>query len=540
MRTLLLVVALLAMADVAISLSTIAPKVQRPYKRTFLQNVDRFLTKLQKPEEQIKGHTYLSGNYAPVKDILVDQPVVVVEGAIPPGVEGMYVRNGPNPVHNNRLYHWFDGDAMTHHLRFKSDGTASYTNQFVPCTRHEFEKELGEDFFPGLGEYTGILGLIKIILGPPMVEHYLGSDYGLIANPPNTAVFMYRNKFYCLNEANLPFECRILPDGQLEGVGYEKFNGVLNYPISAHPRVDANGDLLFHSYSVSPDCQERDGPMKVGRYSAANDKVEGYFAPVPDQEYVSFAHNLLFTSNYTIIYDCSVHFSPMAMFEGGSFFRHSPEYNLRWGIMPKTATRKEDITWVDTMAPGGLVHPLNSWEEEDGTIVIWTPFCESLLLDLESDEINKFSMVEFRINLQTGEVTKEIIDDTVNVEFSVVETMGEFVRYGYTAIQDPSTPGEGSFTGFTVWDMEERKLAKKVLFDGVGGEPMIIQSKDGKSYVGAYVQKGDQSYFDLFDGVTTERMTRLKMPSRVPFGFHGLWISEKEFQDHLKYHESKR
>jgi carotenoid cleavage dioxygenase-like enzyme len=87
-------------------------------------------------------------------------------------------------------------------------------------------------------------------------------------------------------------------------------------------------------------------------------------------------------------------------------------------------------------------------------------------VDLESDEINKFHMVEFRLFPQTGEVTKELIDDSVNVEFCVAPKMGSFVRYGYTAIQDPSTPGEGSFAGFCVWDMLERKLHSKVLYDG--------------------------------------------------------------------------
>ena len=44
-------------------------------------------------------------------------------------------------------------------------------------------------------------------------------------------------------------ECRMHPDGRLEYVGYETFNGVLDYPVSAHPVRDGD-DLLFHSYSV--------------------------------------------------------------------------------------------------------------------------------------------------------------------------------------------------------------------------------------------------------------------------------------------------
>jgi 9-cis-epoxycarotenoid dioxygenase len=470
------------------------------------------------------------------------EPVSVIEGAIPQNVNGMYCRNGPNPVYQNRLYHWFDGDAMLHNLRLDgNDGTAFYTNQFVPSIRHQLEQEWGEDLFPGLGEYTGVWGLLKILLGPLMIEPLVGPDFGRTSAPPNTACLLYRNKFYCLNEGNIPLECRILPNGSLQPVGYESFGGVLDYPVSAHPRIDdTTGNLLFHSYTVDAAMLKRDGPMKIGTYSASKECVETYFSPVPDQKYVSFAHNLLHTRDYMIIYDCSIHFDPKAMFEGGSFFRTNPEYNLRFGILPKTCTRPEDVTWFDTGRPGGIVHPLNSWQDEkDGTIVIWTPFCDNLVIDLESEDINRFSMVEFRLNPTTGEVTRELIDDSVNIEFSVAPAMGRFVRYGYTAIQDPSTPGEGSFTGFCKWDMLERKLADTVYFDGLGGEPVVIDSKDGDTiYVGAYAQKDDQSYFDLYHGETTERVARLKMPGRIPYGFHGLWIKGQDLVNHFDFHSA--
>jgi 9-cis-epoxycarotenoid dioxygenase len=280
----------------------------------------------------------------------------------------------------------------------------------------------------------------------------------------------------------------------------------------------------------------RDGTIKVGRFSSETGKVENYFSPTT-KTHISFAHNLMFTKNHMIVYDCSVHFDAAAMFKGGSFFSTNKDFNLLFGVMSKTATSADNVHWFDTGAPGGIVHPLNSWEEDDGTIVIWTPFCDNLIVDFESDEMNKFDMVEFRLNPKTGEVTKEVIDDSVNVEFCVAPKMGSFVRYGYTAIQDPSTPGEGSFAGFCVWDMVERKLHSKVLYDGYGGEPTIIESPDdNRVYVGVYVQKGEDSYFHLYDGETTELVVKLKMPARVPYGFHGLYIIGDQLRKHIQHH----
>jgi carotenoid cleavage dioxygenase-like enzyme len=550
-RTVLLVVATALLLLVGTAPPLVAGfSAKAPQKRqkgfSFLHQADRFLTKLQNPSEQLKDHTYLTGNYAPASEEHVSVPVRVVEGALPPGLNGMVSRNGPNPVTNRPLkkrYHWFDGHGMLHNLRIQN-GEALYTNQYIPSDRYQVEEEMGEEFFPTLGEYQGILGLMKILFHPAMVREKIPDLKTVL--PPNTSVLMYQNKFYCLHEGNLPFECRILPDGRLEPVGYETFDGVLDFPISAHPRIDANGDLLFHSYTSNVDIIEEQGTMKVGRYSRQNKRVESYFVPTKEK-YVSFAHNMVFTENYMIVWDCSVHFDPAALFDGGSYFRTKPEYNLRFGIIPKTATTREETIWIDTGKPGGIIHPINSWEEDDGTIVIWTPLCETLDLDLDTDDLNMFSMEEFRINPKTKTLTQEKVDDTMNVEFSVVPEMGRFTRYGYTAIQDPSTPGEGSFTGFCVWDMMDRSY-RAVFYDEdeVGGEPVLLRSGDdsddkkdnNRVYVGIYTyhMKTEQTYFLLYDGETTDLVARLEMPHRVPFGFHGQWISSSELEGHFAHH----
>ncbi len=53
------------------------------------------------------GKPYLSGNFAPVPDELAVEGLEVVEGRIPEGLEGCYVRNGPNPLLKPVAgYHW--------------------------------------------------------------------------------------------------------------------------------------------------------------------------------------------------------------------------------------------------------------------------------------------------------------------------------------------------------------------------------------------------------------------------------------------------
>jgi carotenoid cleavage dioxygenase-like enzyme len=329
------------------------------------------------------------------------------------------------------------------------------------------------------------------------------------------------------------------PDGTLLPCGYESFGGLLDYPVSAHPQMDGN-KILFHSYTTNTDLIARDGPMKVGIYDVDTKSLDFYFSPT-NETYISFAHSMMYTKNYVIIWDCNVHFDARGMFDGGSFFRAKPDVNLRFGIIPRNATSRDDAIWIDTGSPAAIVHPLNTWEdEEDGSIVMWTPRCENLVIDLESDDVNLFNMVEYRLDPVAKTSTMIVIDDNINVEFSVSPELGKFTRWGYTAIQDPMTPGEGSFRGFCSWDMQERTFrATYYERNEVGGEPMVAQTPDGKSYVATYTFDlvNGTSYFVLFDGKTSDLVCKLRLPHRVPFGFHGQWIPGKDLRNHFDHHE---
>ena len=83
-----------------------------------LRHFDRFLTSLQDTKQHLANHIYLHGIYAPVNDEHLDPvPLEVVQGAIPPALDGLFVRNGPNPVPAHLSKHWFDGHGMLHNVR---------------------------------------------------------------------------------------------------------------------------------------------------------------------------------------------------------------------------------------------------------------------------------------------------------------------------------------------------------------------------------------------------------------------------------------
>jgi hypothetical protein len=59
---------------------------------------------------------------------------------------------------------------MHQHTLMVANGKASYTNQFIPSPRFSIERELGEEYFPTIGEYKGMVGLMKLTFSKELVK----------------------------------------------------------------------------------------------------------------------------------------------------------------------------------------------------------------------------------------------------------------------------------------------------------------------------------------------------------------------------------
>ena len=72
----------------------------------------------------------MTGNLFPV-DREYDVDRCEITGALPAGLRGSFIRNGPNPMFEPLgRYHMFDGDGMLHSVTFE-DGDASFRNRWV-------------------------------------------------------------------------------------------------------------------------------------------------------------------------------------------------------------------------------------------------------------------------------------------------------------------------------------------------------------------------------------------------------------------------
>src|SRR5271154_6400503 len=101
------------------------------------------------------NHPYLNGAWTPLHEEVNAWNLEVTEGAIPSDIDGVYLRNTENQVHEPLgRFHPFDGDGMVHQIDFRG-GTASYRNRFVRTRGFAAEQEAGRALWGGLAGPPG-------------------------------------------------------------------------------------------------------------------------------------------------------------------------------------------------------------------------------------------------------------------------------------------------------------------------------------------------------------------------------------------------
>ena len=89
--------------------------------------------------------------------------------------------------------------------------------------------------------------------------------------------------------------------------------------------------------------------------------------------------------------------------------------------------------------------------------------------------------------------------------------------------------------GFIKYDFKENKVVHKIEYgdDRTAGEVVFHPKEGGKEDEGylmtfLYDITQKQSEFIMWDGKTCEVIYRVKLPQRVPHGFHGLFVDEDD------------
>jgi len=457
---------------------------------------------------------YLHGFFAPIQTEHTLEEVEVVEGEIPEDLYGGYYRNSPNQIYapKNR-YHWFDGDGMINGIWFR-DGKASYRNRWIRTKAYEMEKEKGTSIWPG-------------VLGP--------FDFNLpiapIKDSANTDLVYYNHNLIALwYESGEPY---ILDPLTLESKGVETLNGQLTVSISAHAHMDLRtGDFLYFSYGD-------DAPYM--HYGVVKPNGEVHQIPI-ELPGARRPHDLGMTEHYSILHDFPL-FHDNEMFKKTG--RRVPVFHqdipTRFGVIPRFG-QADEIRWFEC-EPCYMLHTINCWEERDWIVMVGCRTADPTihpdpqdgkLAGLLSYLKLRANLYQWKFNLKTGEVQEGDLDD-YNAEFPMIHEgyRGRPSRYAY--LQDIPYEIPALFQGLLKYDITTGTILDQYNYgEGIYGSeapfaPRVGSQSEDDGYLVTFTTDTEDwsSYCLIFHAqhIGEGPIARLKMPHRLPSGFHTRWVS---------------
>ncbi|MCV7239044.1 carotenoid oxygenase family protein [Mycolicibacterium celeriflavum] len=425
------------------------------------------------------------GNYAPVADELTEYDLPV-HGAIPPELDGWYLRNGPNP--RQASAHWFTGDGMIHGVRIEGGRAKWYRNRWVRT----------DSFISDFPLYNA------------------DGTRNLRASVANTHVVNHAGRTLALVESSLPYEI----NNDLETLGAYDFGGKLVDSMTAHPKIcPTTGELHFFGYGnifaphVTYHRADATGELTVNR-------------PL-DVPALTMMHDFALTASYVVFMDLPIVFDlDIAMkAESDMPYRWDDDYGARLGLLRRDDPFGE-VRWFE-IDPCYVFHVANAYDSEDSVVLQAVRYPELWrgTGGFEADGV----LWSWTIDPATGTVTERQFDDravefpriddrlaTLPARYAIAVGDGRLVRYElstgaavehtFGTAEAPGGPGEAVFVPSTFGPADESSgWYLGYVYDSVrdGSDLVIIDASD-------------------FSGPP---VARIELPQRVPYGFHGNWIA---------------
>lgn len=425
------------------------------------------------------GHIFTVGNYAPVSDEL-DVYELTVEGAIPTDLDGWYLRNGPNP--RAPKGHWFSGDGMIHGVRIEGGQAKWYRNRWV-------RTDSFKDPFP---------------------LYNADGTRNLRAAVSNTHIVNHAGRTLALVETSLPYEIT----NDLETVGAYDFDGKLVDSMTAHPKIcPTTGELHFFGYGniFEPHVT----------YHRANAAGELMINRPLEVKALTMMHDFALTADHVIFMDLPIVFNMDIAVSGKRDmpYRWDDDYGARLGVLRRDDPFGE-VRWFE-IDPCYVFHVANAHDTANGIVVHAVRYPE--LWRTEGGFDVEGVLWSWTIDLAAGTVHESQIDDR-GIEFPRIDDRlaGLPARYSVSV-------------GGNAWVRHDLTDGSAVVHDlGTGGpgEAVFVPAAgavgESNGYYLGYVYDPTRDGSDLVildaSDFTGDPVATVKLPQRVPYGFHGNWI----------------
>jgi carotenoid cleavage dioxygenase-like enzyme len=438
---------------------------------------------------------WLQGGFAPVVEE-VEAVDLEVDGALPPELSGLYVRNGSNP-RTGVSPHWFLGDGMVHGLRLEAGRATSYRNRYVRTPLYDASSGFGE--------------------GVPGGE----------ASQSNVSTIWHGGRLLSSGEIGFPYE---LSPSDLSTIGAHDFDGRLATSMTAHPKIDpVTGELHFFGYGfVEP-------YLTYHVADASGALIKSTPVPVPGP---SMIHDFAITESDTVFWDLPVVFdlqAAIAMIEdpsGGTFpFRWDPSYGARIGVLPLGGDGAQ-VQWHE-IEPCYVFHGVNAFRDGPEVVVDVCRHASMFSGGLLGDGL---TLHRWRVDTEVGRVTDEVVDERDDMELPSrdLRRTGREHRHGYFV---QTRPAEHTVDLGGVIKHDYRTGEREVWEPGPtehAGEWLFVDDPasggDDEGWLLSYLhdEATGRSRLAVLDAtdVAAGPVASVALPQRVPYGFHATWVPD--------------
>lgn len=442
-----------------------------------------------------------------------DENITEIEGTIPADLAGHYLKVGPGTkdIFGKTLHHFFDGDAYLTALSF-DQSSPKIKAQYLQTPQRVLEQSSGDMLFHEFGTEAPT------------------KKYGR-KNQPNINILPWDQSLLILSEGGHPARVN---ETSLEFEEFHNFEGSLpdDVSFSAHPKMDPETKEVF-AFGLH---QGLSRALKVYRLDPKSKKVSELYSL--NQNHVFMIHDMALTSEYLVFFIPPVTFKlsdlvlkkePLA-----SAIRFNPKMGSRILILDRKGRKKPVEIELQSFM---VFHHAGAYS--DGKVLkIFSMLASdgSILADISrwhkqpSPATQLPSLHEITIDLIQMKIrdVKPIVRDC---DFPIMSSFGPHQppRYVYLAGMRRKTD-PFAFNEIIKYDLEKKsEVNYKMPDDQVCSEPCFVPKPNRASEDDGYLlfqgldEKRDETFFDILDAKSLDRLARLWCGHYIPLGFHGIY-----------------
>ncbi|KAL0311967.1 UNVERIFIED_CONTAM: Carotenoid 9,10(9',10')-cleavage dioxygenase 1 [Sesamum radiatum] len=389
-------------------------------------------------------------------------------------------------------------------------------------------------------------------------------------NMSNTNVFEHAGKYYSITEIDVaPYEIDIQT---LETLGrtWDEIAESWNRQFTSHPKkAPGTGELVIMG------IDGRKPYLVLGVISADGKKLL-HKVDMKFERIILF-HEMGVTQKYNIIPDFPTIIDTNRLLRGGSLIRYEKDKYARIGVMPRYGD-VDSVRWFE-VKPCCAFHIINCYEEDDEVVVMACIAQDSIIPgpDLGKDKMEWFSRgfkkvssyqenmeegflfarpYEWRLNMKTGQVNeKYLVPLDFAMDFPTVNDhfIGVKNKFAYTQVVDSaasSAAGMVKYGGLAKLSLQERNVKflegedaqeyRKIEYHmfpentfctGASFVAKHGSADEDDGWLVTFVHNEDTNTSEVYivdaKNISSEAVARIRLPCRVPYGFHGAYMPLK-------------